>query len=243
MHNRMPTGLYVSAHQGLSSHHPRRHLCQQPSCVGIIGQQRPLDSLSHLVVSCPTYQPARQWLSDLWHAITGKRPPLTAEVLLGDYSPAWPDYPRQCNRMDLWSAVRISWLHAVWLTSRDPNPSERHANAVVFRVVMALREQMRVHFGWCDIGGLVFDRLPTRLGQTPAKETTLAKFRDTWAVNEVLCAAQELASGAKVLTLKLTMTAPVAAPPPPPPQDGEQQQPDAGPVEGVAVSGGFAPPV
>jgi exonuclease III len=242
MHNRVLTGLYWSAHQQPSAQQQHRHLCHQPSCVGVALRQRPLDSLSHLVVSCPTYEPARQWLSDLWHAITGRRPPLTAAVLLGDYDPAWPDYPRPCDLVDLWSAVRITWLHAVWLTSREPNPSARHANAAVFRAVSALCEQMRVRFGWCDIGGLVFDQLPTRLGQTPAKETPLAKFRGTWAVNEVLCATQELATGAKVLILKLTMTEPVAAPAPPPPQQGEEEQQGEGPVEAVAVGGGFVGP-
>ena len=250
MHGRLPCGAYAASLREQYSGMRARYACPNAACRE--ARAPAADNLTHIFTQCPAYAAAREWLADLWQAVSGHRPPLTAAVLMADCSSAWPQHPSSPSLAELWSAVRISWLHAVWLTHRQPNASQRHSNAVVGRAVATLREQMRVRFGWCDIGSQVLDHLPTRLGRSPAKQMAIDKFRSCWAHGGVLCQTSEAANGALSLVVKLTMVAPVPAPlPPPPPPGGEPLEEDAGGEDfdaalggggdGVALFGGFGP--
>jgi hypothetical protein len=221
MHAELPCGLRSAGAGGP----PGCHLCPQAGCRAL-RRGRPLASLTHLFLECPAYEAARAWLQDTWQAVAGQRPPLDAQVLLGDRAEAWPHYPQQPELQRLWSALRLAWLHATWATHLDADPSRRTAHAVVAATVSYLQQRIRAAFCTCDVARRVYDRLPLSVTSTTVRELGVAAFARQWgAGGGVLCDVfADPVSGWPRLHLRLDMAHPVAAPLPSPPAQQQQQQ-------------------
>ena len=117
-----------------------------PACPAPGGRaRRPLETYTHLFLECPTYRLAIQWLADLWHAIDGVRPPLTAAAIIADEPGAWARAP-EGERARLWAALRLTVLHAIWDARVSADASRCTARAVVLAAVESLRAEMRLQF-------------------------------------------------------------------------------------------------
>lgn len=208
MHGALPCGLYRAAHHSRTSD---VHLCPQPGCRAQ-PNNRPLDSLSHIFLHCPAYKAARDWLQQIWHAVAGHTPPMRPDLLLADCVTAWPDYPQSSPLAHLWSALRLSWLFAVWVVHSGSNPSGRTAHAIVTLTIEALLQQMRVAFLSCSLEEDVLDVLPLRLIAQEEKPGTIAYFNASWGHAGVLCEAIVQPSGSATLDVRLSMEAPVPVP-------------------------------
>jgi len=168
-------------------------------------------------VECPAYAAARQWLVDVWQAVGGQAPPLTAAVLVGDCAAAWPAYP-QGDMQRLWSALRLAWLFATWVVHRgDAGPRSSHA--VVAYAVGYLQQRMRAAFALCDVQRYLYDRLPARVAAVRLHQPPLAAFVRLWAASGGVLAAvvADPVSGQPRLVVRLSLTPPAPAPPPPAP--------------------------
>ena len=213
-HGQMPCGTFQARFDGQPS---GVHLCAYACCAPAHArQQAPSASLTHLFIECPHYQPARDWLADTWHAVTGQRPPMTAALLLGDQQAAWAAYP-EGSTAQLWNALRLSWLFALWTTHSRADPSERHAHAVVAATVSSMITTIRSVFCRCLPGPLIFHVLPPNILTRQLKEQELSDFTMVWARNNVLCQVEQDGAGIKHLRVWLSMLHPVPAPLPPPP--------------------------
>jgi len=216
MHGNLPCGLYLSSKRPLGAN---VHLCPNQTCRDR-RQRRPLDSISHIFVECPTYLAARTWLADVWFAVAGSRPPLTAAVLLGDAAPQWDQYPKGALQQ-LWTALRLAWLHSLWVVHHSSGtPLSHSSHAVIAATVGAMRQRIREAFCYCSPGPRIFDALPLRVIRTDLPQTSCDAFNRLWGHRGVLAhAVLGAASGQPELQLHLSMTAPVAAPPPPLPAE------------------------
>ena len=171
-------------------------------------------TLTHLFVTCPEYGPARAWLAALWVAIAGSpAPPLDLpELLLGDRPAAWPSYPDTPGLQTLWTALRATWLWAVWCQSRAVEPSPDPAAAVVAAVVAELRRLMWAHFRMAalpddTLAGLPLSHITAQLQPAP-----LGAFEASWAHEGVLCRVARGVAGVPRLQVLLSSSHPVAAP-------------------------------
>ncbi len=91
-----------------------------------------------------TPQHASQWLADLWTAVgSGPAPPVgSAAVMLGDMPDAWEAHPARADssrgQVRLWTAVRLTFLHALWCAHQDPDPATCTSHGVVEGAVQLL---------------------------------------------------------------------------------------------------------
>ena len=211
-HARLPCGLYLAAKQGRPG--DQRHLCQHAPCRSLPARQRPRDSLSHVFLHCPAYQPARQWVHDVWVAVAGTAgPPISSSpLMLGDYPPAWPAYPASPALKALWQALRLSFLLALWSDSRAVGDRPRSAVAVVQATIREVQRLIGVQFRTAAMPAEVLDNLPTRLLNAQFRPSPLSEFKATWAHRDVLCRVTEDAASAPRLLLRLSPAHPVPVP-------------------------------
>jgi hypothetical protein len=214
MHGRLPCDLYRSVHGSQEHVHGT---CGLPSCADLARWA----SLVHIFVECPAYAEARTWLADTWAAIAGQQPPLTAAVLLGDCSPAWPAYPTAPAQAELWNALRLSWLLALWEAHSQPLAEQRCSFTVVAATVRSLRHLIRAQYCMCCSETHVFATLPCRILTRAVTDTALDAFNGRWGHNGVLCTAVAQPGGSSSLQLLLSMQHPVPAPQPPLPPPPE----------------------
>jgi hypothetical protein len=210
MHGALPCGPYKALHGGAEA----LFFCDHAACHHARMDQRALATLTHVFVACPRYAAARDWLADTWQAVSGHRPPMTAELLLGDREAAWPDYPAG-GAADLWAALRLSWLFALWETHTCANASDRHARAVVEGTVRAMRDLIRAAWCFCLPTSHIFDTLPGRVLTRPVEEQELADFSACWSANGQFCLVTPAAQPGDQpsMQLLLSLQHPVAAPP------------------------------
>lgn len=204
MHGRLPCDLYRATH-GCRGTQPT---CSWPACAASASAA----TLTHTFVQCPAYAAARAWLASTWHAVAGQQPPLTAAVLLGDCSAAWPHYPRSPAQADLWNALRQTWLLALWEVHSQPATAQRTSHAVVAATVRELQQLIRSQFCLCRPASHVFAVLPGRILTRSVKETSVADFNGRWGLNGVLCRATTQPDGTVTLDVHLSMQQPVPAP-------------------------------
>jgi hypothetical protein len=181
--------------------------------------EAPAASLTHLFLECPAYAQARQWLVDLWAAISpgDVAPPVTsAALMLGDCRAAWPSYPLGlCSLALLWTTLRVTFLAAIWRAYYSRELEQQTSAAVVREVVGRLREVIAVRFRWAVLSADTLTALPTAFLSSQLRPTGLAAFKRAWAERGVLCSVEEPAEGGgdpPRLRLWLSLTAPVAAP-------------------------------
>ena len=157
--------------------------------------------------SSPTYAAARQWLCSLWSAIAeGPGPPMSdVALLLGDCPLAWPAYPSSPGLRLLWTALRLSWLHALWCVHVDPDPAVHTSSAVVQRVVLELQRLMWAQFRMAALPDEVLAGLPQRVITAQLRPAKLAALSATWAHGGVLCRLEEAADGPPRLRVLLSL--------------------------------------
>jgi hypothetical protein len=185
--------------------------CQAPA-VGAV-RTRPLETYTHLFLGCPVYRPALEWLCDLWHAVSGNRPPLDAAALIADDQRGWPEAPTGA-RAALWSALRMVTLYHIWVAKVSGDARQQSAAAVVRAAIATLRTEMRVRFQRSGLAASHATDLPRTLCRSPLPpDPQPASFADIWACPG-LCrvAASSSTGGSDVLVLLLSDLVPVPAP-------------------------------
>lgn len=210
MHGRLPCGLYRAAHGAADLSVAR---CGAGGCREA-GRRQPLASLVHLFVHCSRFAAAREWLAATWEAVAGHRPPMTQEVLLGDREAAWPRYPSSADT-GLWTALRLTWLLAVWEVHTTVPTAKQHSRAVVVAAVHALRSLIMAHWAYCCPGRSVFDQLPARVLTRPVEEDDTAKFLARWSGRGRFCVVSPPGAangGVPTMELLLSLASPVPAP-------------------------------
>lgn len=218
-HGRLPTGLYFAAKRGLSrAHGGDRHLCQHSTCLQQRPpQRRPLDSLSHVFLACPSFAPARQWFAGLWSAVSGGPPPPVdnAALMLGDMPDAWQHHPAPTDNAEgggkvrLWNAVRLTFLFALWCAHQDPEPGARTARAVVTHTIEELQRLMWAQFRVAAASEEDINALPTSLLTADLKPGSMELFEECWALNDSLCTVDKGANGRATLRMRLSRLHPM----------------------------------
>ena len=157
----------------------RAACCQHPPCT----QSRQLETLTHCFLECPAVAPAVDWLLDVWHALSGARPPRTAEVILADLPTAnTPMHP-------LWTRLRVALLGCIWHCRciRHTMPHSPNSSLATTAAAMAVdhirhciwRDWVRVSEG--DRGGLQEQQLLEHgLVQSTRAELKFTTFIESW---------------------------------------------------------------
>jgi len=217
-HASLACGLYRAA-KGLEpavarGQLPRAARCQLPCCLD--AEPPPWAHLTHVFCECPTYDAARSWLRDLWGALAPAATPLPAAntaLMLGDCSSAWASYPSG-RLADLWTALRATFLHALWAAYWSREPELQTSEAVVRAVVAELQRLIRLRFVAAALPPAALDALPTAFLTAQLKPASLVDFCAVWAAGGVLCAVHEVEGAPPRLEMRLSLQHPVAAPGP-----------------------------
>ena len=163
--------------------------CASPAC----GAGCP-ETSQHLFLSCPDVAAAADWLVRLWAAIVGPAeapPPRTAAVLLADDHRVWKPAGGE-ERVALWSALRLSWLSAVWAQRcrrlADPARSTVSPAGIVSATVAAVTRLLRRDYTRTVSDARTLTPSPRdwfrgRASPVLARE----EFLKRWGVNGVLC--------------------------------------------------------
>jgi hypothetical protein len=139
--------------------------------------------------------------------------------MLGDLPSAWQHHPaagdRQAGKVRLWSAVRLTFLFALWCTHHAADEGLRTAQAVVRATVEELQRLMWAQFRAAAMADETVDALPTRLLTADLKPPKLQDFCEVWTHRDVLCSVVGAAGGgSSSLAMKLSLEHPVPAPGP-----------------------------
>jgi hypothetical protein len=140
--------------------------------------------------------------------------------MLGDMPEGWAAHPAAAEaaadscqgQVRLWSAVRLTFLFALWCTHQDPEPAARTSHAVVATTIHQLQRQIWAQFKVAAGAEHDINALPTQLLTADLKPTELEAFESTWAYNGVLCNVDRTADGKYSLHMRLSEVHPVVAP-------------------------------
>ena len=131
--------------------------------------------------------------------------------MLGDDPSTWPAYPaRPPSKLALWTALRATFLHAVWTAHQATDPDAQTSLAVIQAVIRELRSLMRAQFSTAALPAAVLDGLPHRLLTAELRASGLADFQAVWAHRSVLCTVVGEPPDPPSLQLHLTLDHPVA---------------------------------
>jgi hypothetical protein len=183
------------------------------------------ETYTHLFLECHAYRPALTWLLDLWEAIGGSRPPVTAAVLVADDVAAWSSRPgdRSTPSAALWQHLRLTVLYCIWDARCSRDSRCRNGAAVVRHAVRLLREEMHTQWLRSRAPGLWENAMPSRIMRTPRtlpKEDSLAMWQQAGLCTATVPAAAGGGAGSggagspsdPTLDIHLTAAYPVAAP-------------------------------
>jgi hypothetical protein len=210
LHVSLYTGVFHSYVTGRSAQHA---LCTAPACAATGA----LESAQHLFLDCPVVAPAADWLVRLWAAVSGgPPPPCTAAVLLADDHRAWQPTGGD-EREALWTAMRLSWLQAVWtMRCRRAADAERFpgsAAGVVAATVAGVCQLIRRDHARTVGDARTMTATPSDWFRGPSvPRLTREEFLVRWGAGGVLC---EFAEGNALgqgggLVVRLTVGHPVA---------------------------------
>jgi exonuclease III len=169
-----------------------------------------LDTLSHMFVECPSIVPALEWLLDVWHAISGNRPPKDARVVVADDHRVWQ--PQSQVLGHVWTVLRVLYLHAVWRCAVIHRMTGQMvvSSAVIAMVVRDVRRVLQCEWARVLDGGAAL------AGSVPlsaeAQPLAVAAFKEKWCMGEVLACVQQVEGAYCKLCLKFTSSWPVAIP-------------------------------
>jgi hypothetical protein len=132
--------------------------------------------------------------------------------MLGDQPAAWPGYPDSAGLRALWTALRLMFLHEVWVATCSAEAQRRTSAAVVQGMVEEGRRLMMAQFARAALGNGMADCLPHRLLTAELREESLGVLEACWAHGGVLCRVQRNSEGLPRLQLRLSLSWPVPAP-------------------------------
>ena len=179
--------------------------CKSPQCQGA------LETLTHLFVRCPSVQPAVDWLLDLWGAIHGNRPdlqgPVLERVLLADDHRDWKP---EGHLQDLWTTLRVAFLHAVWTlrcARLHGHPGAVTPTAIACKVIHALRSAIQLD--WLRVSSDLKSATDVCSSWFRGAEMKLKEedFLAIWGHSQVLCTVQQ-----GHFELRLSTTHPIGLP-------------------------------
>lgn len=182
-----------------------RACCASPNCAGA------LETLTHLFVHCPDVQPAVSWLLNLWGAIHGTRPDLQGaaleRVLLADDHRDW--HP-EANLQDLWTTLRVAYLHAVWSLRCERlhgRPGAVSASAIACKIIHAIRSSIKID--WLRVSADLKSATDVCSSwfRGPDMKMSEAEFVALWGHRQVLCA---IVNGQ--MEIRFSTTHPIALP-------------------------------
>jgi hypothetical protein len=176
-------------------------------------------SMQHMFLDCPHVAPAVDWLLDVWAAVAGPagRPPRTAAVLLADDDRSWSPAGDGAVRA-LWTALRVSWLHAVWVQRCRRQANQQWAvtaAGVAAATAAAVGRLIRRDFARVAVDARSSTAAPAHWFRgTRDPQLGLAAFLTRWGLGGVLCRVDPPAPGEALgqLHVLFTTAAPVLAP-------------------------------
>ena len=131
--------------------------------------------------------------------------------MLGDCPSAWASFPRGA-RAPLWTALRVTFLAAVWEAYYSREPQLQTSRAVVDAVIAELRRLMRCRFAAAALTPATLTALPLNYLTAQLRPASIDDFSATWAVGGLLCTVAGGADGPPVLSVLLTASHPLMAP-------------------------------
>jgi hypothetical protein len=159
---------------------------------------------------CKTFAPAISWLQDVWQAISGTRPPATADAIItaqpGGWAPSKLDEP-------LWHALRLTVLFSIWACRCSPDPTQRNARAAVQNAVEAITADIRLQFNRQFLAKELCRSLPPHVRRMQQRRPQPDTF-SVW-LRPQLASININAAGRQQLTVHLSTAHPVPCPPPP----------------------------
>lgn len=106
--------------------------CPRPGCQGT------LETLSHMLLDCPTSMRVWTWVAAIWRLLSdGAAPPLTVAVLLADDDRVWQPQPQL---QSLWTRLRLAVLFMIFTSRRQRRLGlPTNAPSIAARVLHNLR--------------------------------------------------------------------------------------------------------
>jgi hypothetical protein len=171
------------------------------------------ETSQHIFLTCPCVAPAADWLVRLWAAVAGPAsppPPCSAAVLLADDHRVWRAAGGEAYAK-LWTALRLSWLSAVWaLRCRrlaDPERCAVSPAGVVAATVAGVTRLIRRDFTRTlgDVRALTASPSAWFRG-TSSPQLAREGFVERWGMNGVLCSVSQGGGAGQDLTLTIHLT-------------------------------------
>jgi hypothetical protein len=192
--------------------------CASPAC-----GEGTFETTQHIFLTCPDVAPAADWLVRLWAAVVGAAavpPPCSVEVLLADdhriWQPAGDD-----NLTKLWTALRLSWLSAVWSMRcrrlADPDRCPVSPVGIVMATVANISRLINRDYARTVGDARTLTASPRDWFRGTATPTLARdEFLQRWGLNGVLCSLSPVNAAGQGghLTVHLTAQRPVALPAP-----------------------------
>ena len=206
LHGALPCAAYAAV-----MHKRARNTAWCPHCDATLPPRtpRPLETYTHLFMLCPTYRPAVDWLLDVWHAVKGVRPPLSAAVVVaGDPATPWPGCPSGHDAA-CWLALRLTVLFHVWAARQSGAATQQSAAAVVRAAIASLRQEVVLAYNHAHHSADDFV-VPQRLLGLPPSQRRRGSF-DVWLASGLVRVDVD-GSGQRSLRVLLSDSWPVAAP-------------------------------
>jgi hypothetical protein len=183
--------------------------CTATACAA--SRDKPLESLTHLFITCPSVAPALQWLLCTWQRIAGVQLEPKPAVILGDDPAAWsPGTSPTALQHTLWTRLRIAFLHTVWMarSSSGSRSSAEHAAAIAAAVVRNIDDQIRSD--WLRVTGDIRKSGAICSSWFRGRDPGMSEedFADRWALGGVLCECQD---GSLVVHISESRPVPIPA--------------------------------
>lgn len=178
---------------------PAAGCCTLPCCVGVP------ETLTHLFFSCPLARVVLGWVCQVWFAVTGSVPPLSAGLFLADDQRAWRPPPAAAY---LWTHLRLAVLAALWNAAarRSLHGRATPAAGVAAAVMAATRQAMFRDWSRVEHGDLEGIGVYTGWMRGRRVRLTAVEFRKRWGFGGVLCRVVPAVGGEGVGTLTVQWT-------------------------------------
>lgn len=182
---------------------PSEGYCTHPAC-----HQQP-ETLTHALLHCPLAAAVTAWLCDLWHCLTGERPPRTAAVFIADDWREW----RPVNG-DLWTRLRLLTLHALWVAGRSRGAAGIPTNAasVVAKVIFGARRLMQHDWSRVQQPATAHSTLPALWFRGHREGPTLQAFIERWCRGGILARVSQGIGGGRLLLVRWSCSHPLPLP-------------------------------
>lgn len=162
-----------------------------------------------MFMGCPVVSLACDWLLDVWHAVSGVRPPRDARVVVADDDRVWhPDTPLG----PVWMVLRVLYLHAVWRCCVLRRVAHKPFTAATV-VAMVVRDVHRVlKYEWARTVNGTIPVSGAALSSVATRALRVSKFKEAWCRGGVLALVQGGQVVDSELCVRLSSHWPIMAP-------------------------------